>query len=105
MSNSTVKLIKDQEKEGRAVFLSFDGLHSVDVEAWIQQPVDGLLYDLNRDRVTAITWLAEGDGERVLEKNHRWVNNYAVALVIRALKAKIDELEKALEEEHDSNMS
>ena len=44
------------------------------------QPVDGLLYDLNRDEATIMTFI---DSEK-------WINDYACALVIRYLMNKLN---------------
>lgn len=49
---------------------------------FITQPVEGMLYDLNRSEEVVLTFITD----------HRWVNNYAVAKTIRALKGEIDRL-------------
>lgn len=43
-----------------------------------------MLYDLNRSEAVALTFL---------DTDPKWINDYAVAKVIRALKNKIDKLE------------
>ena len=50
---------------------------------FIKQPADGILYDLNRNESTVLTFLPDP----------KWINDFAVAQVIRALKKRIDELE------------
>jgi len=74
-------LILQKEKEGKVCFMTVDGLASIDTEEFIKQPTEGLLYDLNRDKVTILSFMDEP----------KWVNDYAVALVISKLK---DDLEK-----------
>ncbi len=76
-------LVLQKEKEGKVVFLTLDGFTSVDLESFIQQPTEGILYDLNRDRATVLTLMDEN-----------WFNNFAVGLVIKKLKEKIDNQEK-----------
>ena len=71
-------------KKGNIVVSTIEGLKKTKLNEIIKQPVDGLLYDLNRDEVTVLT----------LIDNPKWVNDYAVCQVIRALKARIDELEQ-----------
>ena len=76
-------LVLQKEKEGKVVFLTLDGFISVDLESFIQQPTEGILYDLNRDRATVLTLMSES-----------WFNDFAVGSVIKKLKEKIDNQEK-----------
>lgn len=50
-------------------------MHSVAKE-FIKQPIEGMLYDLNRNEVTVLT----------LIEDPKWVNDYAVSKVIQELK-------------------
>ena len=90
--------IRENEKDGMVVFLTLDGFMSAKLEEFIQQPSEGILYDLNRDKITTIT-LAEAE---VIDK--RWVNDYAVAVTIKYLHerltsalAKVTQLEAEVE--------
>lgn len=76
-------LIYANEKDGRVVFKTIDGLMVAKLDEFIKEPTEGMLYDLNRDKVTVSSFLDDP----------KWVNDYACALVIEALKKKIDELE------------
>ena len=80
----TLSLIKDAEKRGDIVIMTEMGLMGVSLEKFCQQDADGILYDLNRDEGTTLTLGNEG--------LVRWINDYAVAKVIRYL---MGELEKA----------
>ena len=82
---STKDLILEEEKKGNVVINTAEGLMKVNLNELIKQPVDGLLYDLNRDECTILTFI----------DNPKWVNDYACAKVIRALKARIEELENS----------
>ena len=73
-------LVLQKEKEGRVVFATFDGLMEAELEKFIKQPTEGLLYDLNRDRATVLT----------LIDDPKWVNDFAVGLVIKKLKEHYD---------------
>ena len=77
-------VIKDNEKHGIVTIQSMEGLLSCPLSKLIEQPAEGLLYDLNRDKSTTITL-----GEKGME---RWINDYAVAMVIEYL---LNELKKA----------
>lgn len=57
--------------------MSLDGLMSIPISEFVTQPAEGLLYDLNIDRLTTITRGSEGDV--------RWVNDYAMALIVEYL--------------------
>ena len=73
-------LILKKEQEGKIVFQTVSGLASCDINEFIKQPVDGMLYDLNRMREVIFTYI----------EDPKWVNDYAVALVIRKLKKMVD---------------
>lgn len=75
------KVVKENEDKGFVTIMSIDGLMSIPIDEFIKQPTEGLLYDLNRDRLTTITLGSEG--------NVRWVNDYAMALVIEYLMKQI----------------
>ena len=80
MSGKTTKeLVLDGRDEGKVVFLQYDGdaVMSAPVNEFIAQPADGILYDLNRLEEIALTYI----------EDPKWVNDFAVALTIRALKA------------------
>jgi hypothetical protein len=51
-----------------------------DLDEFIKQPADGILYDLNRLEETALTFIDDP----------KWVNDFAVALVIRKLKEMLE---------------
>lgn len=77
------KIIIEEVGKGNIVLNTIDGLKSISLDEFIKQPSDGILYDLNRNEAVVLTFLPDP----------KWVNDYAVAQVIRALKSKIDELE------------
>ena len=80
----TTKLILKKRDEGKVCFMTFDGLYNAPVDEFIKQPAEGILYDLNRGIETTLTIMPE----------KRWINDFAVAVTIVALKKRIDELEK-----------
>jgi len=78
--------ILDEYKKGNIVYATFEGIEVANLQEFIKQPTDGILYDLNRSEVVVLTFLDDP----------KWVNDYAAAKVIRALKDRIAELEKKL---------
>ncbi len=75
--------ILEEYKKGNVVIANIEGLGVAKLADMIQQPTEGLLYDLNRDEMTILTFLPDP----------KWVNDYASTQVIRALKNYIHELE------------
>jgi hypothetical protein len=75
-------IVLKESQDGNIVVACFDGLHKMKLSEFIEQPIEGILYDLNRDEAVVLTFINEP----------KWVNDYAVAKVIRALKQRIDEL-------------
>ena len=82
MSDELKQLILDKRKEGKLVHTTIEGFVSVDISEFIKQPADGILYDLNRLEEVVLTFI----------NDPKWVNDFAVALTVRALKAEIEPL-------------
>lgn len=78
------ELILEESKKGNVIISSFEGLAKMKLSEIVDQPVEGLLYDLNRDPATILTFI----------KDPKWVNDYACMQVIVYLKNKLDELSK-----------
>ena len=75
-------LILQKAKDGAVVFKTLEGLMTADLDDFIkQQPADGILYDLNRLPETALVFMDDP----------KWINDFAVGLVIRRLKELLDE--------------
>ena len=78
-----MKTIKDEilnERTKGNVVINCNGeLQVHDIEKLVNQPVGGLLYDLNRDEATILTWIDDP----------KWINDYACAMVIRYLMNKL----------------
>lgn len=68
---------------GNIIFCGIGGLQGGNLKEFIKQPTEGILYDLNRDEATVLSQI----------ENPKWINDFAVAKVIRALKDRISELE------------
>lgn len=73
-------LILQKAEEDKVVFRAMDSLMEADIEEFIKQPTEGLLYDLNRDRATVMSWIDDP----------KWINDFAVCLVIEKLKEYYD---------------
>lgn len=69
--------IREKAREGKIVLMTIEGLRIVDADRFIQQDSKDILYDLDRDKATTMTLANEDD--------LRWINDYAVAIVIEKL--------------------
>lgn len=72
------KILKEYEK-GNIVYATSEGLAVVPLEEFIKQPASGILYDLNRLPEVVLTFIDDP----------KWVNDYAVAVIITKLREKI----------------
>lgn len=89
------EIVLEERDKGNVVFLCVDEVMVAPVKEIIKQPAEGLLWDLNRDGATALSFMDE-------EGMIHWVNNFAVSLVIKELKRQLDEalVENATLEEY-----
>jgi 3-deoxy-D-manno-octulosonate 8-phosphate phosphatase KdsC-like HAD superfamily phosphatase len=91
---SIKEIVLEQAKNNRVVFTTIEGFMSADVEEFITQPVDGILYDLNRLPEVVLTYIDD----------IKWVNDFAVQLVIKKLYKVMQEKNtenEQLEEDHN----
>jgi len=70
-----IDYIVQKGKENTLVLNTIEGLVEVAIDKFVEQPADGMLYDLNRDSATVLTFIDD----------EKWVNDYAVGLVIKKL--------------------
>ncbi len=69
-------LVLRKEKEGMVILRTIEGFSEISIDGILNQPTEGLLSDLNRDRITILTYIKD---------NPKWVNDYACMLVIEKL--------------------
>ena len=77
---SLKEIILEEEKKDKVVFLTMDGPKSVDIDKFISQPTEGLLYDLNRDRATVLSFIDDV----------KWINDFAMMKTIIRLKEMLE---------------
>lgn len=75
-----VNLVREEAARGNAVISTMEGLKIINVHDLIQQSTQGILYDLNRSPEIVLTFIDDP----------KWVNDYAVGLVITKLKEELD---------------
>lgn len=79
-------MILDAWKDGYVVFASIQGLHKQKLEDFTSQPLDGMLYDINRDTATILTFIDDP----------KWVNDFALTKLLEYYYNKCKEQEKIL---------
>lgn len=77
---SIKELVLEEYKKGNVVVLGIEGLQVAPIKEIIKQPIDGLLYDLNRCEEVILTFINEP----------KWVNDYALVQVLREFKKQLD---------------
>lgn len=77
---SIMSYILEKSREDRVVLFDGECYRTIGLDELVKQPADGILYDLNRLPEIALTCM----------EDPKWINDYAVALVIQKLKDMID---------------
>lgn len=86
MEKDIKEIVLNARKEGKVVIWAIDGLRSIPLEELVEQPVEGLLYDLNRLEEIIMTYM----------DSPKWINDFACAQVIRYLKNKLENTEEKI---------
>ena len=74
--------------KGNLVYADVDGLKSIKFEEFIKQPLEGMLYDINRCLPVIVTYIDDP----------KWVNDFALTKLVEYYHNKCNELEKKLKE-------
>ena len=85
--------VRAEYSKGNIVFWDCDdNLLTANLQDFMKQPVDGMLYDLNRSEEVILTFI----------NDPKWVNDYAMCKIVRELYRLIEELEKNKSDDNDS---
>lgn len=76
------KVLSEWDK-GNLVFADIEGLKSIKFEDFIKQPIDGMLYDINRDTATILSSI----------DSPKWVNDFALIKLLEYYYNKCKEYE------------
>lgn len=82
-------IVLSEAKKGNIVVSGYEGLQTGSLSGIVKQPVEGILYDINRGEEVILTFIDDP----------KWVNDYACAQVIRELKKQLDKANEHLEME------
>lgn len=82
--------ILELKKENKVCYMAIDGLSYQDIDKFVEQDLDGMLYDLNRDKATLFNMANTS-------KNQRWINDLGLVHVFEYLYNKHVELKDEYE--------
>ena len=88
METKELESIKDKVlsewNKGNLVYADIEGLKSIKFEDFIQQPLDGMLYDINRNLAAILTFIDDP----------KWVNDFALTKLLEYYYNKCKNYEK-----------
>lgn len=89
-NNEILEKVLSLQADNKITIMTIDGLYSMDINDFDKQPLEGKLYDLNRDRASLYTMANEG-------KNKRWINDLAMVYFIEYWSKLIEKQNKEID--------
>ena len=83
---SVCDFVLSEWDKGNLVYADIEGLKSVKLEEFMKQPLEGMLYDINRNTATILTFIDDP----------KWVNDFALTKLLEYYYNKCKEQEKIL---------
>lgn len=83
-NNELLDKILSLQADNKVAFMTIDGLQYSPIDEFVNQSVEGQLYDVNRDRATLYSMANEN-------KNKRWINDLALVYMYEYANATIEE--------------
>lgn len=75
--------ILEEYQNGKICYRTIEGVLSAKIEDFVKQPLEGMLYDLNRDRATILSFLDDP----------KWTNDLALTALLEYYYNRCKELE------------
>lgn len=91
---SLKETVLSEYQKGNIVVVTIDGIEAMPLKEFVKQPVEGMLYDLNRNELTVLAFI----------EDKKWINDFACGKVIRELKNQIEELKKTPQPQSYENL-
>ena len=82
------EVVMEEYRKGNIVYMSIEGPMTRPITEFVKQPVDGILYDLNRLEEVILTYI----------EKEKWINDYALTKLVRYQDKRIKELEEQLKD-------
>ena len=80
-------IVLSEYAKGNIVYLDIEGTKTIPLKDFVSQPIEGILYDLNRSEEVILTFIEE----------KKWVNDYALVKLVRHLYEENQEIKKRLD--------
>ena len=90
-NNEILDKVLALEADNKVAFMTVDGLKYSPIDEFVTQPLEGQLYDVNRDRATLYSMANEN-------KNKRWINDLALVYMYEYANKTIEEQRRHITE-------
>ena len=90
-NNEILDKVLALEADNKVAFMTVDGLKYSPFDEFVKQPLEGQLYDVNRDRATLYSMANEN-------KNKRWINDLALVYMYEYANKTIEEQRRHITE-------
>jgi len=87
--SSVFEQLSNEYGKGNIVYRDIEGFKSIPIKKFIKQPLDGILYDLNRLEEVILTHAPT---------NEKWTNDFALVKLLRHYHAENEKLRKQIKE-------
>ena len=78
--------ILESYKQGNICFATVDGVRTCKMEDFVTQPLEGMLYDINRDKATILHHLGDP----------KWINDLALTHLLQYYYDRCNKMEEEL---------
>lgn len=90
-NNEILDKVLALQGDNKVAFMTVDGLKYSPIDEFVKQPLEGQLYDVNRDRATLYSMANEN-------KNKRWINDLALVYMYEYANKTIEEQRRHINE-------
>ena len=90
-NNEILDKVLALQADNKVAFMTVDGLKYSPIDEFVTQPLEGQLYDVNRDRATLYSMANEN-------KNKRWINDLALVYMYEYANKTIEEQRRHITE-------
>lgn len=82
------EIVQQAIADGKICYRTVVGIEAMSIEEFVQQPLEGMLYDINRDRATVMTFLDDA----------KWTNDLALTQLLEFYYNENIRLKKEIEQ-------
>ena len=90
-NNEILDKVLALQEDNKVAFMTIDGLQYSPIDEFVKRPLEGQLYDVNRDRAALYSMANEN-------KNKRWINDLALVYMYEYANKTIEEQRRHITE-------